>query len=221
MRSAFKSFLCWWRGPPCSPSPGSADVSFNTVDKLLKEAGEACEEFHDRTVRGVKAKRVQCDEIWSFVYAKQRNVKAAKAAPPGAGDCWTWTALDADTKLMISWTVGGRDAGYAHLFMQDVAARLANRVQITTDGHRAYLAAVEDAFGADVDYAILDKLYGPAPEPAGRYSPAQCIGAVRKRVEGRPDPAHVSTSYVERQNLTMRMQMRRFNEADECLFKAR
>lgn len=208
-RAAILTMLC--EGASMRSVSRMADVSINTVAKLLEDAGEACAAHHDAAVRGVNAKRVQCDEIWSFCYAKQRNVATAKAAPADAGDVWTWTALDADSKLIVSYLVGGRDAGYAHEFMQDVAARLANRVQLTTDGHRAYLDAVDGAFGADVDYAILEKIYGTAPENAkGRYSPAECIGAKKKRVEGRPNPAHVSTSCVERQNLTMRMHMRRF-----------
>src|SRR3954452_11954987 len=160
------------------------DVSFNTVEKLLQEAGAACDEFHDRTVRGVHSQRVQCDEIWSFVHAKQKNVPTAKAAPQGAGDCWTWTALDADHKLILSWKVGGRDAEYALELMDELRGRLANKVQLTTDGHKAYLQAVEEAFGADIDYARLVNLSGPAPATtddaaARRYSPAECVG-IRK-----------------------------------------
>lgn len=184
----------------------------NTVVKLLADVGEACAAYQYKTLRSLPCKRVQCDEIWSFVYAKQKNVAAAKAAPEGAGDAWTWTAICADTKLIAAWMIGPRDGGIAYDFMQDLAGRLANRVQLTTDGHKAYLEAVEGAFGADIDYAQLIKLYGESPTkgPERKYSPNVCLGTRNKTVSGNPDMADVSTSYVERQNLTMRMSMRRF-----------
>jgi IS1 family transposase len=184
-------------------------VSINTVSKLLVDAGNACAAFHDKTVRAVPSKAVQCDEIWSFSYAKNKNVKFAKAAPEGAGDVWTWTAIDADSKLIVSWHVGDRSAQTGASFLHDLKARLANRVQLTTDGHKAYLKAVLDA-GLDADYAMLNKIFATDYAGVGRYSPPKCIGAIKQSIMGNPDMALVNTSFAERQNLTMRMSMRRF-----------
>jgi IS1 family transposase len=187
------------------------NVGKNTVIRLMIDAGKACAAYHDEHVRNLTSKRIQVDEIWSFTYAKQKNVATAKAAPKGAGDTWTWTAIDADTKFIMSWFVGARDGDCAKWFIADLALRLANRVQLTSDGHKAYLEAVEGAFGADIDFAQLVKLYGASSDSAkGRYSPAECTGAIKTPIEGNPDPEHISTSYAERANLTLRMHMRRF-----------
>jgi IS1 family transposase len=184
-------------------------IARNTVTKLLVDLGTVCATFHDINVRDVRVRRLQCDEIWSYVGAKAKNVSVEKKEI-GWGDVWTWVGIDADTKLVVSYLVGGRGADWAMDFMQDAASRIKGRVQITTDGHKAYLEAVEGAFGMDCDYAQLHKIYGASLENEARYSPAVCIGCDMKTVSGNPDPKHVSTSFVERQNLNMRMGMRRF-----------
>lgn len=209
-RAQILHFLC--EGMAIRAISRVTGASKNTISKLLVDAGRASAAYQDRVLRNLSCKRVQVDEIWSFVYAKKMNLPSAKAAPIDAGDVWTWTAIDADTKLLASFYVSDRSYGAAREFIDDLSQRLANRIQLTSDGHHSYLQAVVDAFGHDIDYAILVKKYGKESgnSPERRYSPAACIGIDKNPILGSPDMKHVSTSYVERANLTMRMNMRRF-----------